>query len=274
MRRISILSFLLLIVLGGCRNKDLIRPGDPVNVAFDKSMELYNNEKYSEAAYGFDLVTRMGRGTNYAQDAQFYLAESYFKNRQYLLAASEYQRFMLYFPLDEKMQQVEFKLALSYYEQSPRYKLDQTTSYRAIELFQLFNTKYPESAYVLDAATYIDELRSKLAKKSFEAAQFYFRTSRYVAANVYYNQVLDQFPESPWAEESLLKSIESHILYADNSIEEKQIERYSEAIYSYEKYLQLFPQSEKRVLAEELYLDAQKKLASLNGSTNNALSSN
>jgi outer membrane protein assembly factor BamD len=260
MRSIIITLFTLLILTTACRNKDLIRPGDPLNVAYDKSLALFEEEKYDDAAYGFDLVTRMGRGTNFSKDAQFFLAESYFFDRQYILAASEYERFISYYPQDGKREQVEYKLALCFYEQSPRYRLDQTPTRRAIQLFRLFNNKYPDSELVVESAQKIDELRNKLARKSFEAGEFYLRTSRYVAASIYFDQVVDQYPESKWAEQSLLKQIETYITYADNSITEKQVERYTLAVDNYEKFIQLFPQSKNRGNAESMYSDAIKKI--------------
>jgi outer membrane protein assembly factor BamD len=263
MRSIIITLFTLLILTTACRNKDLIRPGDPLNVAYDKSLALFEEEKYDDAAYGFDLVTRMGRGTNFSKDAQFFLAESYFFDRQYILAASEYERFISYYPQDEKREQVEYKLALCFYEQSPRYRLDQTPTRRAIQLFRLFNNKYPDSELVVESAQKIDELRNKLARKSFEAGEFYLRTSRYVAASIYFDQVVDQYPESKWAEQSLLKQIETYITYADNSITEKQVERYTLAVDNYEKFIQLFPQSKNRGNAESMYSDAIKKIANV-----------
>lgn len=263
MRGLSIAFLALIILTGACRNKDLIRPGDPLNVAYDKSVALYEAGKYDDAAYGFDLVTRMGRGTNFSKDAQFYLGESYYKDKQYIIAASEYERFISFYPQDEKREEVEYKLALCYYEQSPRYRLDQTPTRRAIELFQLFNTKYPDSEFVMESAARIDELRNKLARKSFEAGEFYLRTDRYKAASIYFDQVIDQFPESNWAEASLLKQIETYIIYADNSIAEKQAERYTLAIDNYEKFLQLFPLSEKRGDAESMYAEAAKKLSDI-----------
>ena len=263
MRSFIITLFTLLILTSACRNKDLIRPGDPLNVAYDKSVALFEEEKYDDAAYGFDLVTRIGRGTNFSKDAQFYLAESYFFDRQYILAASEYERFISYYPQDEKRQQVEFKLALCFYEQSPRYRLDQTPTLRAIQLFRLFNNKYPDSELVVESAQKIDELRNKLARKSFETGEFYLRTSRYVAASIYFDQVVDQYPESKWAEQSLLKQIETYITYADNSITEKQVERYTLAVDNYEKFIQLFPQSKNRGNAESMYSDAIKKITNV-----------
>ena len=107
-------TLLLLSVSLSCANKELIKPGEPIDSAYEKSIAFYEKEEYSDAAYGFDLVTRMGRGTTYAKEAQFLLAESYFKNKQYLLAASEYERFISYYPQDERRQEVEFKRAQSY----------------------------------------------------------------------------------------------------------------------------------------------------------------
>lgn len=258
-------AYLLIVVflLAGCRNKELVRPGEPINVAFDKSMALFEKEKYGDAAYGFDQVTRLGRGSNYAEEAQFFLAESYFLNKQYILAASEYERFLAYYPQHQRLQEVEYKRAVCYYQQSPRYRLDQSSTMRAIELFQLFNSKYPDSEFVPESADRIDELRNKLARKSFESAEFYLRTDRFLAATIYFDQTIDQYPESVWSERALIKQIETYVLYADNSINEKQGERYGLAISTYEKFLQLFPQSENRGRAEDLYLEAQEKMSKI-----------
>lgn len=258
-----------------CKNKELVRPGEPLNVAYDKSVALFEKEKYGDAAYGFDLVTRMGRGSNYAEDAQFFLAESYYNDKQYILAASEYERYISYYPQNPQREEVEYKRALCFYQQSPRYRLDQSATVRAIELFQLFNTKYPNSEFVLESAGRIDELRNKLARKNYEAGEFYLRTDRFLAATIYYDQTIDRYPESVWAERALIKQIETFITYADRSILIKQLERYNKAISNYEKFIQLFPQSENREKAEQLYLEATSKIADLDlPSTGDNLGSN
>lgn len=266
MRSITLGLFSLIILLTACRNDKLIRNNDPIDVAYDKSYALFENGKYGDAAYGFDLITRRGRGTNFAENSQFYLGESYFLNKRYLLAASEYERFISFYPQSDRREEVEYRLALSYYEQSPRYRLDQSTTYRALELLQLFNTKYPNSEYVVGAADKIDELRNKLARKNFEAAEFYLRTDQFKSATIYFDQTIDLFPESKWAEEALVKQVQTYIIYADKSIDEKQAERYGMAITNYEKFIQLFPQSKKREEVEGLYNEAASKLAKVGGS--------
>lgn len=261
MRNILLIVLGFLFVFTACQNDKLIKRGDTVDVAYEKAMAFYNEEDFNEAADAFETVTRLGRGTDYGQEAQFYLAESYYNARRYLLAASEYDRFVSLYPQDQRRQDAEFKAAMSYYNQSPRYKLDQTATKRAIERFQLFNNRFPDSDLVTEAADKIDELRNKLARKAYEAAKFYVRTDRFKAANIYFDETIDQYPESEWAERALVDQIQTYITYADNSITDRQAERYSKAIETYDKFLQLFPDSDFRSEVEDLHDEAQSKLA-------------
>ncbi|MEQ8525570.1 outer membrane protein assembly factor BamD [Gracilimonas sp.] len=261
MRSKLLVVFAFLFMFSACKNDRLIKRGDSVEVAYQKAMAFYEEGDYGEAANAFDTVTRVARGTEYGQDAQYYLAESYYKDRQYLLAASEYDRYVSYFPQDERRPEIEFKSAMCFYKLSPRYKLDQAQTRKAIDRFRLFNNRYPDHERVQEAAARIDELREKLAHKSYEAARFYVRTEQYRAATIYLDKTIDQYPESKWAERALVDQIQTYIDYADNSVANKQAERYSKAIENYEKFLQLFPESKLREEVENYHDEAVQKLA-------------
>lgn len=256
-RTITIL-FIAALALASCRSQDLIRPGDTLEEAFEKAMNQYENENYSEAARAFETVISIGRGTDIGQDAQFYLAESHFYNRRYLMAASEYSRYVQFHPNSTRRELADFREAISYYHLSPRYKLDQTYTNRAIERFRLFNSRHPNSERADEVAEYISELRDKLARRDYNAAEFYMRTNRYNSAAIYYDLVIDNFPESSYAERSLYRQIEAYILFAENSVERRQEERFEKALDSYSTFLQLFPQGEYRSRAEDLYDRAQR----------------
>lgn len=254
-RKTHFIFFMILLVgLGACASKNQIRPGDSLEVAFEKANGLFERERYTDAARAFETVLSIGRGTEIAQESQYLLAESYFKNRNYLVAASEYRRYYTNYPRSERRIDAEFTEASSYYRLSPRYKLDQTDTYRAIELMQLFIGKYPTTDQAAIAAEHIDEMRSKLAQKEFGAAELYMRIREYRSAVVYYELTLDKFPETTWAEKALVRQIEANFLYAERSVPERQVERYQLAIDSYQRYVQLFPRGDNRSLAEE-FLD-------------------
>jgi len=256
MRNLFILT-LALLAFTSCRNKDLIRPGDTLEVAYEKAMNVYEQEQYAEAARAFETVVSIGRGTDIGQNAQYYLAESYFKTGNYLVAASEYDRYALFFPNSPRRIDAEFKTALSYYNLSPRYKLDQSYTNQAIERFRLFTSRYPSSDRVTEAGEYIAELRNKLAQKMYSGSEFYMRTRRYLAAITYNELLIDRYPETVWAERAMVNNIEAYILYADNSVTARQAERYQKAIDTYETYLQVFPRGENRSRAERLFDRAQ-----------------
>ncbi len=260
MRNKLLIVFGFLLVFSACKNDKLIKKGDSVQVAYEKAMAFYEEGDYGEAATAFDTVTRVGRGSEYGQDAQYYLAESYYKDGQYLLAASEYDRYVSYYPQDVRRADVEYQAAMCYFKQSPRYKLDQAQTRTAIERFQLFNNRYPDSELVTESAARIDELRNKLAHKAYESAQFYVRTEQYKAATIYLDRTIDQYPESKWAERALVDQIRTYIDYADKSITEKQAARYLKSIEAYEKFLQLFPESSDRSEVESYHDEALKKL--------------
>jgi len=255
--------FLAVFVFASCKNSDLIQRGDSLEVAFKKAMAFYEKEDYTEASEAFETVVQIARGTEYGQDAQFYLAESYYNDGRYLLAASEYERFISLFPRVERRQEAQFKEAYCYYKLSPRYKLDQKYTRRAIEKFQLYNSRFPNSEKANEAGKYISEMRTKLAKKLYHSADLYLRTDKYDAAIIYYDLTIDKYPETKWAQRALVDEIKTYNIYADRSVASKQPERYQKAVEAYEKFIQLFPNGEYRQEAEELVDDARTALAEL-----------
>lgn len=246
-----LLLVVLPLIIVSCTSKNQIRPGDSLEVAYEKALRLYERGRYTDATRAFETVLSIGRGTEIAEQSQYLLAESYFKNRDYLVAASEYRRFYTNYPRSEKRIDAEYNEALCYYELSPRYKLDQTDTFRAIELMQLFIGRYPGTDRAEDAAEMIDSMRDKLAQKEYSAAELYMRINSFEAAAVYYNLTIDAYPETTWAEKALAKQILAYINYADISVPARQAERYQLAIDSYQKYVQLFPNGENRSLVEE-----------------------
>jgi outer membrane protein assembly factor BamD len=65
----------------------------------------------------------------------------------------------------------------------------------------------------------------------------------------------------------LARQINAYILFAENSVEERQEERFRMALNSYETYVQLFPRGESRPLVEELADRAREGVASARART-------
>ena len=248
-----------LVLLTSCSNSRRLTHSSPEQ-AFQKGMENFEEENWDQAMRYFRAVFQYGRGNDWADDAQYRLAEAYREQGRYLLAANEFQRFTELYRTNQRVPQATYQRARMYYELSPHYKLDQTNSREAISLFQLFIERYPNHELVPDAQDRVAELRNKLAHKKFAAGQLYEQRDMWEAAAETYEGLFDTYPDTDWADDALLGAMRSYVAYADASIQNKQAERYQLAIDNYNRLAQLFPDSPLLNRAEDLYAEAQSKL--------------
>jgi outer membrane protein assembly factor BamD len=223
-------------------------------------MAEYQEGDYERAVRYFRTVFNYGRGSEWAPKAQLQLAMAQRQRSRHLVAANEFQRFTQLYRNHTKVPLAQFEQAKSYYLRSPQYQLDQSDTRQAIELFQLFIDRYPDHNKVADAQEMIDELRAKLARKKYDAAQLYERRDMWRAATEAYRRVFDQYPETPWADDALLGALRSYLRYADRSIQNKQAERYQQALDQFAQLRQLFPDSPLLERARPLRDEAQRKL--------------
>lgn len=273
--KIPLALFAVTFMTAACTHEALIKPGDSLQTAYRKSLTLYQDGHYTDAAKAFKTVINYGRGTNYAKNSQYFLGQSYYKSGQYLLAANAYQQFTLRYPKSPQAEMATFKIAMCYFKLSPRYEVDQEYTHKAIQNFNLFISEYPNSDLIDKAGKYVTQLRTKLAHKVFNAAQLYFRLDQYKAAVIYYNATVNQYPGTSWAELALVREIAAYDEYASKSIHSSKISRYRKAMATYRQYLQLFPNGKHKAEAKANAQAAKKALASLHlVESNKTVSSN
>ena len=250
-------------LLAGCAGSGRLRYDSPQE-AYEKGLDFYERGKYDRAIEYFQAVFDFGRATEWADDAQLYLARAYRASKQYILAANEYTRFTDIYRADPRAAEAEYERALSYYALSPGYQLDQTDTERALSDFQLFINRHPDHELVPEAEERIRELRGKLARKQYETAGLYVRRDLHEAAALSYEETFNQYPDTPWADDALVASIRAYIAFADQSIQARQPERLREAIENYERFIQIFgTDSPLAKEAEALYEEATRRLSGL-----------
>ena len=134
---LSMALLALLIAVAGCSGSNRLQHRSPED-AYQQGMQRFESGNYDEAIRFFRAVFSYGRANDWADDAQLQLARAYRNNRQYRLAATEYRRFGELYRNDERVPIAEYERAMSFFELSPRYQLDQTDTRQALSLFQLF----------------------------------------------------------------------------------------------------------------------------------------
>jgi outer membrane protein assembly factor BamD len=259
---VVLISLTAALVAAGCSGSGRLRYDSPQE-AYQKGVELYERGKYQQAAEYFQAVFDFGRTHEWADDAQLYLARAYRANEQYILAASEYTRFVEIYRADPRVPEAEYERALAYYELSPNYELDQSDTERAIQYFTLFANRYPDHELFDEATARIAELRDKLAHKQFETAKLYERRELYEAAALSYEAVFDKYPDTAWADDALVGAIRAYIGFSDQSVLNRQAERLQFAVDNYERLIQIFPNSPLLKEGEQLYEQAVARLEAL-----------
>jgi outer membrane protein assembly factor BamD len=220
---------------------------------FAKAKALFDNGDYLEAINEFNVITLQYQGSTVAADAQFYLAECRYQRGEYLLASYEYQTLRRNMPTNPHAEEAMYKLGLCYYTLSPRSRLDQQYTRRAIDEMQAFIDYYPKSALVPEAASKIQELNTRLAKKEYDAAQLYSTMEYSKAAIFYYDSVIEKFHDSEYAPLAYLGKTE--LLIARKKFREAKIE--------ITRFIEKHPNSVLRSRADKLneQIDAELKSA-------------
>jgi outer membrane protein assembly factor BamD len=204
----KILILVLLInVLSGCSQKPSLNEED-LNARFQKGVELYEEERYLRAIDEFTYVVLNAPGTELADDAQLYLGDSHYQLKEYVVAISEYERLVQRMPSSPLVEEARFRIGKSYYELSPAYALDQVNTENAIQVFQSFLDDYPDSKHRDEVNEMIQILRGKLGKKSLENARLYKILREWEAAIIYYDDVLDNYYDTPWAQFAAVEKAE------------------------------------------------------------------
>lgn len=226
--------------------------------AYDKGKALFDKKRYTEAVEFFKGVFDFGRTNEWADDAQYYLGMSYQASKDYLMAEQEYQRFINLYRADPRSIEAEYQRLLCYGALSPDFELDQTDTERAITSMNIFLQRYPDDSRNAKVSVMIREMREKLGQKAFEAGKTYERRGYYQAAALSFEQVLDKYADTSWADDALVGAIRTNILYAKNSVESRQIERFEKAIQTYNRLVELYPKSDLLKTAEGYYTQASQ----------------
>jgi len=261
--------FLLFVALfgllsTGCKSEyEKIRASGDTELIYKKAFELYDQEEYLRSQSLFELIIPAYRGRPELEKIYFTYAYTYYRLNKFILANYYFKNFANTFPTSEMKEEAEFMVAYSSYNLSPSYRLDQTYTGQAIDEFQDFVNAWPNSERVNECNRLIDELRLKMEKKTFAEGELYFDLRQYQASMVTLENLLRDFPETGSAERVRYKIASAAFLLAENSIYEKQEERYKAAVSAANDYLGKFTDSENYDEVESIYKNSVKKLKSL-----------
>jgi outer membrane protein assembly factor BamD len=243
----------------GCKSKfEKIRLSSDIAKKYQEAVKYYDKKDYNKALILLDDLVQRYRGRAEAEDLYYYFAYTNYNLKDYTTARYHFKIFADTYPNSTKAEECRYMAAYCFYLESPNYSLDQSNTIKAIEALQLFINLYPRSDRSAEAAKLIQDLRDKLEIKSFENAKLYLTIGDYKSAVIAFRNSMREYPDTKFAEEMEYLAIQSQYLYAKNSIEAKQEERFTEAIQMANEFAENYPESKFLKDSEQLKKDALK----------------
>ncbi len=213
--------------------------------------QYYAQKKWDKASQLFEGLFPYVKGTARFEDMYYKYAYCAYNQKDYLNAENLFKNYTENFPNGQRTEECEYMRAFCFYKQSPKVDLDQTNTSKTIALMQAFINTHPDNARNKSADSIIVILREKQETKDFKAAKLYYDLSYFKSAAVAFSALMDDYPDSYKSDQYKLEVVKSYYKYAENSVAERQTERFDKVLTEISDFEDRFPQSNLRPQIEE-----------------------
>jgi outer membrane protein assembly factor BamD len=236
-----VLIFLVLLI--SCGEYEKILKSTDYDLKKTKVKEYYDEGQYVKATELLTQILPRYRATEEAEDLNWINAKSFYGMKDYYTAGSYFKSYVDQYPFGKYAEEASFMAAMCDYNIAPRAELDQENTRSAIEGFSVFINRYPASSKLEECKRYMKELEERIVEKSYLSAKLYYEMKQYKAAIVALTNSLKEFADTKFREEMMYLKLNSLFLYAENSMANKQRERYQATLDDYYSFMEEFPES-------------------------------
>ena len=260
-----ILVFLLVaVLLASCGEYQKLLKSNDYQLIYKKAIEYYNKGDYQRSLSLLDGIRTVFSGTSKAQNIAYYRAFCSYNMKDYEIAANSFKQFIQTYPESPFSDECLYMVGFCHYKASPKPRLDQTVTDKALNEFQLYLNRYPNSMRKEKINGYMDEMRDKLSYKAYLSAKNYYLREYYKAATISLQNCLKDYPTSKYREEIMYMLFVSKYEMAVNSVEDKKLERYNNAQEEYYYFVDEYPNSKYADDLKKKYEEIHKYLENYN----------
>jgi outer membrane assembly lipoprotein YfiO len=222
---------------------------EPDRYLAEQGAEALKERKWLTARQYYRQILDSYPQSPYRADAKLGVGDSYLGENttpSYIQAINEFREFLTFYPTHPRADYAQYRLGMAYFAQMLNPQRDQTATKDAIEQFEIFVERYPNSALMPEARTKLREARDRLSESGYLVGLFYFRQRWYPGAIDRFKSILKDDPDYT-GRDAVYFHLAEALLRTD---------RKAEALPYYEMLIKEFQQSE--------YLrDAWKRVAEL-----------
>ena len=228
---------------------------------YEYAKECYAQGKYTRASTLLQGLVTLQKGTDNAQESLYMLGMAEYNSKDYEGAAATFKKYFSSYPQGAYAEEAEFYAGMSLYNSTPEPRLDQSQTVNAIAAFQEYIDLFPDGKERSQAQQRLFELQDKLVQKELYSAQLYYDLGQYFGNCTYggnnyeaciitAQNALKDYPYSKLREKFSLLVMKSKFELAQQSVEEKKLERFQDAEDECYGFLNEYPDSKDKVTAE------------------------
>lgn len=251
---------IILILVSSCGEYEKLLKSTDFDLKKSKAKEYFDAGQYVKTTELLTQILPRFRATEEAEELNWMNAKSYYGMKDYFMAGSYFKSFIDQFPFGKHAEEANYMAALCDYNIAARPELDQENTRSAIEGFNIFLNRFPNSSRAEDCRKRIKDLEDRLVEKSYLSAKLYYDMKQYKAAVVALTNSLKEFANTKYREKMMYLKLNSLFLYAENSFFAKQKERYQATLDDYYSFMEEFPKSEYSKEVNSIYLKTNKFL--------------
>lgn len=253
MRAIKPTLFLIPLLLFGCSKYSRLLKSDDINAKLSAAIDYYNKKDYFHASGLLEDLLPLLSGKQEGEKVMYYYAYCYYGQEDFVNSSYYFKKFYETYPRSTLAEECYYMFSYSLYLDSPKFNLDQTSTYKAIDAILNYVSLFPSSTRIAESNKQLDELREKLIVKDYNSSKLYFKLEYYKAAVISFTNFLDEYPSSVYDEEITFLKTDAQYKLAKESIENRKKERYQLALTYYENFIDKYPGTKRIKQAENIY---------------------
>lgn len=254
--------------LSSCTQYTKVQKSMIPDYKYEMAKAYFIEGKYSKAAELLEDVIAFMKGSANGEESLYMLAMSYFNEADYSTAAQYLQTYYNTYPKGLFTEQARYHAVKALYLDTPDPRLDQSSTIRAISEIQVFNEYFPYSAYHREVQDLMYTLYDRLVEKEYRSALLYYNLGNYMGNNyqaciITAQNALKDYPYTKFREDLSFLILKAKYTMAKESVKEKMLDRYRDAIDEYYAFRGEFPESEKMRDAVHMLESAQAAIKKL-----------
>ena len=250
-----------IVAMTSCKSQyEILLNSNDADAKYEAAFQYFNDRKFSKAASLFESLSVLTDGTERDDTVRYYWGLSNYRFKDYYTAETNFDQFITSYPRSPFTSEARYLRLDCLYRQTLRYELDQTPTYKAINEISAYILEYPSNAHMQSCRDMLVELNARLDRKAYEGAKLYYKMEDYLASRVAFKNVLKDDAENIYREYILYYIAMSSYKYAQQSVPEKQKERYLAFVDDYLNFVGELPGSQYRKELDSVYQKAQKAL--------------